>query len=89
MPAGSGPSTCATVVGPCGFVAGVCGGREPVRWWVWSVAHYWVLRQQAPSPLVGVGVLCLGSRRPAGGRVPFGGCCHQCAGCAGCCLRTV
>ncbi len=37
------------------------------------MAHYWVLRQQAPSPLVGVGVLCLGSRRPAGGRVPFVG----------------
>ena len=53
--------------------SGVGGGREPVRWWVWSVAHYWVLRQQAPSPLVGVGVLCLGSRRPAGGRVLFRG----------------
>ena len=67
--------------------------------WVWSVVHYWVLRQQAPvlvlvlvcggSVLV-VGVLCLGSRRPAGGRGSlFGAGAHQCVGCAGCCLRTV
>ena len=39
---------------------------------VWSVAHYWVLRQQAPCfPLRGGrGVVFLGSRHPAGGRGP-------------------
>lgn len=72
LPAGSGPSTCPIVVDPVGFLW--CGWwKRPVRWWVWSVAHYWVLRQQAPSPLVGVGVLC--RRFPASCRwsCPFRG----------------
>jgi hypothetical protein len=56
LPAGSGPSTCPTVADPLrGSIVVWVVEERSFRWWVWSVAHYWVLRQQAPSPWWGWG----------------------------------